>query len=124
VRLEEASRLGLELLDHQLVDCDGVLCGNVDDLRFEVEGDCAVLAGILSGPGTWPERLPRPLRGLARAVLFDTVLEIAIEEVAEISGGTVHLKRPARELGLGRGEENASRWLARIPGSRVGKEQP
>lgn len=116
MKLNEVRRLGLELLDHQLVDADGMLCGNVDDLRFDFGDGPPRLTALLSGPGTWPDRLPGALRGLARRVLFDRVVEIPLEEVEEVDGA-IRLRRPARELGLGGGEAKAGRWLARIPGS-------
>lgn len=122
MRVEELSRLGLELLDRQLVDREGVLCGNVDDLRFEIQGDDAVLTAILTGPGAWPDRLPRPLRRLARAVLFDTCVAIPLSDVEAVDGA-VRLKRRARELGLGLGEERAARWLMLLPRSREGENR-
>ena len=45
---------GLDLLDRQLVDCNGWLAGNVDDLELEVSdepGALPVVTAILSGPG-------------------------------------------------------------------------
>ena len=43
----------LDLLDHQIVDCDGRLAGKVDDLEIEIpEGDgLPVVTEILSGLG-------------------------------------------------------------------------
>ena len=55
--------LALELLDYQLVDADGRLAGNVDDIEIELpEGwpDAAaeppIVSGLLSGPGVLAER--------------------------------------------------------------------
>jgi hypothetical protein len=49
----------LRLLDHQLVDRDGRLCGKVDDLELERldDGSLAVTA-VLTGPGALGPRLP------------------------------------------------------------------
>jgi hypothetical protein len=56
----EARRLdaGRELLDHQLVDRDGLLCGNVDDVELEVpdDGGLPVVTALLAGPGVLAER--------------------------------------------------------------------
>jgi sporulation protein YlmC with PRC-barrel domain len=54
----------LHLLDRQLVDRDGRLCGNVDDLELteSVEGNVYVTA-ILSGPGALWYRLGRKRLG-------------------------------------------------------------
>ncbi|HEX5586789.1 MAG TPA: hypothetical protein VFZ17_05735 [Acidimicrobiia bacterium] len=43
----------LELLDHQIVDCDGRLAGKVDDLELDVpsDGELPVVTEILSGLG-------------------------------------------------------------------------
>jgi hypothetical protein len=45
---------GLELLDRQIIDCNGCMAGNVDDLELEVpeeSGALPVVTAILSGPG-------------------------------------------------------------------------
>jgi len=44
--------LALELLDYQLVDAEGELAGNVDDIEIE-DG---MVSGLLSGPGVLAER--------------------------------------------------------------------
>ena len=107
--------LGLGLLDHQLVDCGGRRCGNVDDLELEgmSAGDPRVTA-ILVGPPVWRGRgwLGRVASMLAPG---DTV-RIPWEEVDKIDAA-IHLKRPARELRLGRGDDRARRWVEWIPGS-------
>jgi hypothetical protein len=50
---------GLELLDRQLVDLDGLMAGKVDDLRVELRGDGSppVVTEILAGPGALARRL-------------------------------------------------------------------
>jgi hypothetical protein len=50
---------GLHLLDRQLVDCNGRLAGNVDDLELELpdDGGPPVLVAIVSGPGALAERI-------------------------------------------------------------------
>ena len=106
---------GKELLDHQLVDAGGMLCGNVDDIELELREGGAVVRALLSGPGNWPHRLPRPLRGVARRLLKPDVVRIEPGDVERIDAA-VRLKRHARDLGLGRGEDRPGRWLARLPG--------
>jgi PRC-barrel domain protein len=56
---------GLELLDRQLVDPDGLLAGKVDDLGFELHGDGSppVVTEILAGPGALARRLGGGLGG-------------------------------------------------------------
>lgn len=107
--------LGLGILDHQLVDCDGRRCGNVDDLELSStrEDELRVVA-ILSGPPAWAGRgaLGRLAAKLARGAL----VRIPWEEVDRVDSA-VHLKRPAAELRLGRGDDRAARIVERLPGS-------
>jgi sporulation protein YlmC with PRC-barrel domain len=62
--------LGLEVLDHQVLDDQGNLVGKVDDIELEgVAGGEAVVTTILMGTGAWLGRLPRWSRPAARLVL-------------------------------------------------------
>ena len=64
--MTEARRLwaGLHLLDKQLIDREGVLCGNVDDLELEETAEGALLvAGIRSGAGALARRLGASVLG-------------------------------------------------------------
>ena len=107
--------LGLGLLDHQLVDCDGRRCGNVDDLELEgiSEGQPQVKA-ILVGPPVWRGR--GRLGRLASAIATGDTVRVPWEEVDKIDSA-VHLKKTAQELRLGRGDDKARRWVEWIPGS-------
>jgi hypothetical protein len=54
----------LELLDRQLIDCDGRLCGNVDDVEIALPkgwpdnhpDELPTVTALLSGPGVLAER--------------------------------------------------------------------
>ena len=107
--------LGLGVLDHQLVDSEGRRCGNVDDLELEGvrEGSPRVVA-ILVGPPVWRGR--GWLGRLALMVGRGETVRIPWEEVDKIDAA-VHLRRTARELRLGRGDDRARRWVEWIPGS-------
>jgi sporulation protein YlmC with PRC-barrel domain len=50
---------GLELLDAQIIDVDGLMAGNVDDLEltFPEEGGPPIVSGILAGPGALAARI-------------------------------------------------------------------
>ena len=113
--MSEELDLGLGVLDHQLVDSEGRRCGNVDDLELEGvrEGSPRVVA-ILVGPPVWRGRgrLGRVASTFARG---ETV-HIPWEEVEKIDAA-VHLKKTARELRLGGGDDRARRWVEWIPGS-------
>jgi sporulation protein YlmC with PRC-barrel domain len=107
--------LALGLLDHQLVDSEGRRCGNVDDLELEglQEGRPRVSA-ILVGPPVWRGR--GRLGRLAAFVARGETVRVPWEEVDKIEAA-VHLKKTARELRLGRGDDRARKWVEWIPGS-------
>jgi sporulation protein YlmC with PRC-barrel domain len=115
--VQGAIDLCLGILDHQLIDSEGRRCGNVDDLELEGvrEGNPRVRA-IVTGPGGWHGR-GRIGRLLAALVPGKTVI-IPWEEVAEVGAG-VKLRKPATELGLGRGDDVAAGWVERLPGSSL-----
>jgi sporulation protein YlmC with PRC-barrel domain len=87
--------LGLGLLDHQIVDCDGRRCGKVDDLEVE---------GIRDGKPVVAELLV----GRRRKV------HVPWDVVAKVDSA-VHLKVRAEELRLGRGDDHLRPWFARLP---------
>jgi sporulation protein YlmC with PRC-barrel domain len=109
--------LCLGILDHQLVDSENRRCGKVDDVELEGvrDGDPRVRA-IVTGPGGWRGRgrLGRVLSALVPA----RTVTIPWEEVAEV-GAAVRLRKPARELGLGSGQDVAARWVQKLPGSSL-----
>ena len=113
--MSEELDLGLGLLDHQLVDCEGRRCGNVDDLELEGlrEGALRVTA-ILVGPPVWRGR--GWLGRVASALATGETVRVPWEEVEKIDSA-VHLKKTARELRLGRGDDKARRFVDWIPGS-------
>ena len=107
--------LGLGILDHQLVDSDGRRCGNVDDLELEgVSEGAPRVTAILVGPPVWRGR--GWLGGLASLLARGNTVRVPWEEVEKIDSA-VHLKKPAHELRLGRGDDRARRWVESIPGS-------
>jgi sporulation protein YlmC with PRC-barrel domain len=109
------------VLDHQLIDRDGRRCGNVDDLELDGDpGSPLRVVAILSGPGTWRQRLPRILRGplgwpLER--LFGTgVSRIDWSDVKRVAAA-IELEITAESAGLGRGDDIAANVVKRIPGA-------
>jgi sporulation protein YlmC with PRC-barrel domain len=106
--------LGLGVLDHQLVDSEGRNCGKVDDLELEglSSGEPEVSA-ILVGGNAWRGR---GRWGRLAAALGGRAVHVPWSEVDEVSS-VVKLKRPARELRLGRGDDRAARIVERLPGS-------
>ena len=107
--------LALGVLDHQLLDADGRRCGKVDDLELEglAEGKPRV-AAILCGAAAWHSR--GRLGRLAAALVRGRIVRVQWDEVTEI-GSAVHLRRSARELRIGRGDDRARPLVQRLPGS-------
>jgi hypothetical protein len=107
--------LALGVLDHQLLDADGRRCGNVDDLELErlANGELRV-AAILSGPGAWRGR--GWMGSLASRPAKLALVRVPWEEVESVDAA-VRLRRRADELGLGRGDDRARRWVSRLPGA-------
>jgi hypothetical protein len=109
--------LALGILDHQLLDREGRRCGKVDDLELEGVADGRPrVSAIVTGPGGLRGR-GRLGRLVARLSRGRTVL-IPWADVAEVRSG-VQLRRSAKELRLGRGDDRARAWVERIPGSSL-----
>lgn len=104
--------LGLGLLDHQLLDAEGRRCGKVDDLEL----DGAAVVAILTGPPVWRGR--GRLGRLAAAVAQGSTVRVPWSEVEEIDSA-VRLRKTARELRLGRGDDRVRPFVERFPGSSL-----
>jgi sporulation protein YlmC with PRC-barrel domain len=108
--------LGLNLLDHQLLDADGRRCGKVDDIALEgAPGENLEVVAILSGPGVWRSRAGL-LGRLAAWLGGGGRVRIPWDEVVDVRSH-VKLRRRADELGLGRGDDRLRPYIAKIPGS-------
>ena len=109
--------LGLGILDHQLMDSEGRRCGNVDDLELEgvAAGEPRVVA-ILTGSAAWRGR--GVLGRLAASIARGDLVRVPWEEVAEIES-CVRLRKPAKELRLGRGDDRLRPWIEKLPGSSL-----
>jgi sporulation protein YlmC with PRC-barrel domain len=105
-----------EVLDHEVVDADGISCGMVDDIALSNTADGPTVAALLIGPGASVPRLPAVLQWLAGKMLGHEVVRVPwdeIEHVAEV----ITLKSKASTLRLGRLERKAGAWLSRVPRS-------
>ncbi|HEV2713500.1 MAG TPA: hypothetical protein VGU26_10435 [Gaiellaceae bacterium] len=108
--------LALGILDHQLVDSEGRRCGNVDDLELAgVEEGAPRVEAILVGPPVWRGR--GRIGRMAAALARGRAVRVPWDEVEQVDSG-VRLKKTARELGLGRGDERARKLVAWIPGAK------
>jgi hypothetical protein len=108
--------LGLGILDHQLVDCDGRRCGKVDDLKLTGmrEGSPEV-AAIVVGVAAWRRR--GAFARLAARLAPRQTVHVPWAEVDQVAAG-IHLKHTATELRLGRGDDRARRLVSKLPHSR------
>jgi hypothetical protein len=107
--------LVLGILDHQLLDRNGVNCGKIDDLEISglAEGRPEVTA-ILVGPGAWRAR---GVAGrLAAALAPRRMIRVPWDRVDAVTS-VVTLNATAAELGLNRGDARASRLVRWIPGA-------
>jgi hypothetical protein len=116
-------RAGLHLLDHQIVDRNGRMVGNVDDLELEiVDAGAPVVTALLSGAaalaGRHGGRLGRWLGSLQRRLAEDdTPSRITMDLVLSIDSA-VHLSRDRTELPTNRAEQWVrTRVIDHIPGA-------
>jgi sporulation protein YlmC with PRC-barrel domain len=108
--------VGLKVLDHQILDCDGRRCGKVDDVEIEGgAGETARVSAILVGPGVWPQRAGW-LGRVASWVGGSYRVRVPWENVAGVEASVI-LRKPAQELGLGRGDDRLRPWIERMPGA-------
>ncbi len=108
--------LGLNLLDHQLLDAEGRRCGKVDDIALEGgPGEGLEVVAILCGPGVWRARAGRIGR-IAAWLGGGGRVRVPWEEVDGVDSH-VKLRKRAQELGLGRGDDRLRPYIEKIPGS-------
>jgi hypothetical protein len=108
-----------DVLDHEVVDSDGVPCGMVDDLELEGgPGSPLTVVALRIGPGAWTDRLPWIFPRLARMLVGRNQDRIPWSEVA-LTGDRIQLKSTANELGLNAGDRKLEKWLRKIPGSEA-----
>jgi sporulation protein YlmC with PRC-barrel domain len=117
---------GLHLLDHQIIDCDGMMAGNVDDLELDVGDDPTaqppVVTAMLSGAGALARRLEGRLGAFvesvtARLTEHDRPARIPFEMVDKV-GSHVHVTTSRDDLETNRGEAWARRAVIdHIPGA-------
>jgi hypothetical protein len=106
--------IALSILDHQLVDSDGVNCGKVDDLELGgLDGSSPEVTEILVGGNAWRAR---GRLGRLASRLTGNAVHVPFAEVDAITS-VVRLARPASELRLNRGDVRWSSLVSKLPGS-------
>jgi sporulation protein YlmC with PRC-barrel domain len=108
--------IGLNVLDHQILDKNGRRCGNVDDLAIEGgAGEIPEVVALLVGPGYWSAR-GGWIGRLAGWIGGGGKVQVDWKEVAKVDSA-VHLKHDAMSLGLGAGDDRLRPYLEKIPGA-------
>ena len=106
--------IALSILDHQLVDADGLNCGKVDDLEIGgLDGGSPEVLEILVGGNAWRGR---GLLGRVAARLSGNAVHVPWREVDSVSS-VVTLRQPARALRLNRGDDRWSALVGKVPSS-------
>ena len=109
--------LARDVLDHEIVDADGVPCGTVDDIEFDGDAGGALrVVALLTGPGAMHASLPRPLAHLARRLFGARRIRVPWSEVASVRE-RVALRVPAKALRLDAADRRLGRLLQRLPGA-------
>jgi sporulation protein YlmC with PRC-barrel domain len=105
-----------DLLDHELVDSNGVSCGMVDDVVLEASPRNLKVVALLAGPGAWAPRLPALARVAVQMLKGTARVRVAFEEVVEVAE-VIRLRHPATELGLGIVDRRVGGWLKGVKGA-------
>ena len=105
-----------DVLDHELVDADGLPCGMVDDVVLDGKpGTPLAIVALLVGPGAWLPRTMQPVRFLAELLFRRERVRVPWSAVQRVDERLV-LAEAATHYGLGRIDRRLGKWLARIPG--------
>jgi len=102
------------ILDHQILDSEGRRCGNVDDLELDM--DSGEVTALLVGPRYWPGRVHGPIGRLLARLAGGGGRRVPWSEVESVTSAVI-LRCEAGEVGLGRGDDRARKWVEWIPGS-------
>jgi hypothetical protein len=109
--------LAHEVLDHALVDADGVPCGIADDVELDgAPGEPLVVVALRVGPGAAQARLPRLVARLARKCFGARDASVPWRQVRALAEH-VTLSARAAELGLDAPGRRWRKWLSRVPGA-------
>ena len=104
-----------DVLDHAVVDVDGVPCGMVDDVELDCEpGRPLEIVALLMGPGSWQRRLPRWAALVARKMIGMRTVKVPWARVVKI-GEKIELDAKAAELNLDAADRRLAKWFASVP---------
>ncbi len=103
-----------DVLDHEIVDSDGIACGMVDDIEFVSTPTGPAVAALLVGPGAWLTRVPSLVAVIGEWMFGRSRVAVPWVHVAEISE-VIRLDAKSADLRLGRTDVKVGRWLAKLP---------
>jgi sporulation protein YlmC with PRC-barrel domain len=110
---------GLNLLDRQVLDADGVSVGKVDDLEV-TEGDDGRLrvTGLIIGPWALTNRFGGVIGRMFTLLFGDDDATVVPLDLVEKRDTAIHLRARQDDLGLARSEHWVRRHLiGKIPGA-------
>jgi sporulation protein YlmC with PRC-barrel domain len=111
-----AFHLVADIRDLEIVDCDGEICGIVDDIELDGQaGGPLALTALLVGPGAYRDRLPKFVLPLVHFIAGNRMTRIPWSEVRRITS-VVTLASTAKQLGLTKSEAKAARMLPSMGG--------
>jgi sporulation protein YlmC with PRC-barrel domain len=104
-----------DVLDHEIVDSNGVPCGMVDDVELSGgPGSKLVVEALLVGTGAWTARLPWLIPRFVRTLAGRRQTRIPWNQVT-LTNDRVKLISTAEELGLNAGDFAVARWFRQAP---------
>ena len=118
MKADMSLKLLSEVRDLQIVDSEGLNCGICDDIEFEGKvGERLIVRGLLVGPGTYRNRLPKWISCVITSVAGQSVVHVPWSAIEKISG-RIYLCEPATSLRLRTTEISSQRPRIKASDSR------
>jgi sporulation protein YlmC with PRC-barrel domain len=110
---------GLNLLDRQVLDADGVSVGKVDDLEVTGDDDGRLrVTGLIIGPSALTNRFGGVVGRTFTLLFGDDDATVVPLDLVEKRDTAIHLRARGADLGLARSEDWVRRHLiGKIPGA-------
>jgi hypothetical protein len=112
---DSALRLLSEVRDVQIVDCNGVHCGIVDNIELGgTPGGKMQILALLVGPGAYVGRVPNWLINIVSLFVGRRIKKIPWSAVAHIAD-VIELSVTGDTFGLTEGDKKARKYLPKVP---------